>query len=67
MNPEFTVAWQTEWHNHRCSYRSLARAILDATRHRVPVLHDGAPVTWRAAREGRQVKLTAWLAVGGAR
>jgi hypothetical protein len=61
--PEFIVVRP----GARLSYRSLSRAILEARAYRVPVLHDGAPVTWRAAREGQRVKLTAWLAVGGAR
>jgi hypothetical protein len=61
LNPEFLVHAP----GSRASYRSLARAIYEA-RGRVPVLCDGVPVTWRAAREGRRVKLSAWLAVGGA-
>jgi hypothetical protein len=61
MNPEFIVISP----GARASYRSLARAIYEA-RGRVPVLCDGVPVTWRAAREGGRVRLTAWLA-GGAR
>jgi hypothetical protein len=62
MNPEFLVVRP----GARLSFRSLSRAILEARAYRVPVLHDGAPVVWRAAREGRRVKITAWLAGGAA-
>jgi hypothetical protein len=48
------------------SYRSLARAILDARRFRVPVLCGGTPVSWRAERVGGRVRLSARLAGGAA-
>lgn len=61
MNPEFNVHTP----GLRSSFRSLARAIIEA-RGRVPVLCGGVPVTWRAARVGGRVRLSAWLA-GGAK
>jgi hypothetical protein len=62
MKPEFTTVRR----GARVTFPRLAPAIIDARFHRVPVLCDGVPVTWRAAREGGRVRLTAWLA-GGAR
>jgi hypothetical protein len=59
MNPEFIVHAP----GARMSFRSLTRAIIEA-RGRVPVLCGGVPVTWRAAREGGRVRLSAWLAGG---
>lgn len=61
-SPEFLVIRP----GSRSSYRSLARAIIEARAARVPVLCGGREVSWRATREGGRVRLSAWLAGGAA-